>query len=103
MIMSLKKQFDEKNPVCKVTFKLDKEAVNSANQVNLAGDFNNWDINNLPMKKYKNGGFSVSVELKKGMEYEFRYVIDGTEWLNEPEADRYVPNVFHSDNSVIRI
>jgi 1,4-alpha-glucan branching enzyme len=99
--MSLKKHFDEKNPVCKVTFMLDKNAASSANRVNLAGDFNNWDIKNIPMKKIKGGEFSASVDLKKGREYEFKYLIDGKKWVNEPAADKQVANVFQSDNSVV--
>jgi 1,4-alpha-glucan branching enzyme len=98
--MSLKKKFDEKKPVCKVTFVLSNEITNSASRVNLAGDFNNWDIESIPMKKV-NGAFSVSVNLKKGMEYQFKYLIDGKEWLNENEADKMVPNPFHTDNSVV--
>lgn len=98
--MSLKKKFDEKKPVCKVTFVLSNEIANSASRVNLAGDFNDWDMESLPMKKVK-GTFSVSVSLKKGQEYQFKYLIDGREWLNEQEADKLVPNPFQSQNSVV--
>jgi 1,4-alpha-glucan branching enzyme len=99
--MSLKKQFDEKKRVCKVTFTLAKDIANSANQINLAGEFNNWDIESIPMKKLKGGEFSASVDLKQGREYEFKYIIDGKEWLNEPDADMFRSNVFLSDNSVV--
>ena len=53
------------------------------------------------MKKNKGGEFSTSIDLKQGMEYEFKYIKDGKEWLNEPGADMFVSNVFKSDNSVI--
>jgi 1,4-alpha-glucan branching enzyme len=99
--MSLKRQLDEKKLVCKVTFSLAKDVASSANRVNLAGDFNNWDIESIPMKKLKGGEFSVSVDLKKGREYEFKYLIDGKAWLNETEADKQVPNGFKSENSVV--
>ena len=99
--MSLKKHFDAKKHLCKVTFTLAKDISNSANHINLTGDFNNWDIESIPMKKLKGGEFSVSVVLKQGREYEFKYVIDGKEWLNEPDADMLVSNVFLSDNSVV--
>ena len=42
--MSLKKQFDSKKHLCKVTFTLAKDIADASNRVNLAGDFNNWDI-----------------------------------------------------------
>ena len=99
--MSLKKQFDEKNHVCKVTFTMTKETADTAKHINLAGDFNNWDMESIPMKKIKGGGFSASVNLIQGREYEFKYLIDGKIWLNEPEADMLVPNVFLSKNSVV--
>jgi 1,4-alpha-glucan branching enzyme len=99
--MSIIKHFDDKKHSCKVTFTLAKDIASSAKHINLIGDFNNWDIESIPMKKNKGGEFSASVDLKQGKEYEFKYLIDGKEWLNEPEADMFVSNVFLSDNSVV--
>jgi 1,4-alpha-glucan branching enzyme len=101
--MSLKKQYEEKKATCKVTFKLSKDDSNHANRVNLAGDFNNWDTENITMKKLKSGDFSASVVLEKGREYQFRYLTDDSTWLNEIEADKQVPNEFQSENSVVII
>lgn len=101
IIMSLKKQFFETKPVCKVTFKLTKDIVNSARKVNLAGDFNHWNTDSIPMKKLKGGEYTVTVALQKGKEYQFKYLIDGNSWLNEKEADKLVPNEFQTENSVI--
>ena len=103
MTMSMHKVFHKKNPVCKVTFKLNKEVATSAMQVNLVGDFNNWDKENLRMKKSKTGGFSIAVNLDIGKEYEFKYLIDKSIWLNEAEADKQVSNVFHGTNSVVTV
>ena len=99
--MSIKKQFDKNKPVCKVTFNLANSNTNNALRVNLAGDFNNWNIESIPMKKISNSGFSVSVDLKKGREYQFKYLVDGSTWLNETEADKHVTNIFQSENSVV--
>ena len=99
--MSLIKKYHETKPLCKVTFKLAKDIANFANQVYLAGEFNNWDVESIPMKRLKSGEFSVSLDLEKGKEYQFKYIIDGTAWLNETEADKFVPNEFQSENSVI--
>jgi len=101
--MSLKKQFLKTKPVCKVTFILANDIAVSAKKVNLSGDFNNWDIESIPMKKAKSGEFTASIELEKGKEYQFKYLIDGREWINEKEADKFVPNEFQSENSVIVI
>ena len=87
--------------VCKVRFALAKDIAASAKQVNLSGDFNNWNIENIPMLKSKSGEFSVSIDLEKGREYQFRYVIDSKYWINDMEADKFVPNEFYSENSVV--
>jgi 1,4-alpha-glucan branching enzyme len=99
--MSIKKQYTKSKSLCKVTFSLTKEQASSAGSVNLTGDFNDWDTESLPMKKSKNGEFTLSIELEAGREYHFKYLIDGKDWLNELEADRHVQNVFKSENSVI--
>lgn len=99
--MSLKKQFYAKKPVCKVTFKLPAEIATSANKINLAGDFNNWDTNSIPMKQTRGGEYSVSLDLPKGKEYQFKYLLDGNSWLNDNEADKLVSNEFQTENSVI--
>jgi 1,4-alpha-glucan branching enzyme len=99
--MSLKKQYNKSKSVCKVTFALAKDIAVSAKQVNLSGDFNNWDVKNLPMLKSKSGEYSVTINLEKDKQYQFKYIIDNKDWVNDMEADKFVPNVFHSQNSVI--
>ena len=53
------------------------------------------------MKKQKDGSFAVTLNLAKDSEYQFRYLINGSEWHNDWEADKYVPNPFSGDNSVV--
>jgi 1,4-alpha-glucan branching enzyme len=96
----LKKQVLKSKPVCKVTFTL-PEAI-KAESAFLVGDFNNWDEKATPMKLVKKSGqFSVSLDLEQGREYQFRYLVNGTEWHNDWHADKYVPNPFSGDNSVV--
>ena len=96
----LKKQYVKSKPVCKVTFTLPPQI--KAETAYLVGDFNNWDEKATPMKKAKKDGqFSVTLELDKDHEYQFRYLINGTEWHNDWNADKYVPNPFIGDNSVV--
>ncbi len=95
----LKKQVLKSKPVCKVTFTL-PEAI-KAESAYLVGDFNDWDEQATIMKKARNGHFSVTLELEKGREYQFRYLVNGTEWHNDWHADKYLPNPFSGDNSVV--
>ena len=95
----LKKQFLKSKPEVKVTFSL--PAAVQGETVFLVGDFNSWNESETPMKKQKDGSFSVTLNLAKGKEYQFRYLVNGTEWHNDWEADKYVPNPYSGDNSVI--
>lgn len=98
----IKKQFIKSKPVCKVTFTLPKESVETANEVAILGEFNNWDPKNaISMKKQKDGSFRTTVELETGKEYAFRYLIDGEKWENDMEADKYETTPFGSENSVV--
>lgn len=99
--MSITKDYNKKSLFCKVTFKLPVGTVNPESQVFIAGEFNNWDINSLPMKKENNGEFTASVDLEKGKEFQFKYIVDGREWINETGADRFITNEFNGENSVV--
>lgn len=95
----LEKTFPKGKTYCKVIFY--SPAQIKAETVHLVGDFNNWDEAITPMKKAKDGRFSVTMQLDLGKEYQFRYLVNGTEWHNDWEADKYAPNPFSGDNSVI--
>ncbi len=100
--MSLKKQYLKTRPICKVTFRLPQEAAKKADSANLVGDFNEWDPRKTPMKKLKNGAFTITLDLPVNREYQFRYFLDHRTWENDWEADRYVPSgVSNSENSVV--
>lgn len=86
----------------KVTFTVDKKHFPEAENVALIGDFNGWNPAANPMKKLKSGKFSADVTLEKGRDYQFRYLLDGTTYVNDEEADRYTHSgVGDSENGVI--
>jgi len=92
-----------KNGTCKVTFRLPKEAASDAREVAIVGDFNEWDQSQTFMTCQKNGDFKVTLEIPAGREYRFRYFIDGSRWENDWQADKYVPNDFGCDDSVLSL
>ena len=99
--MSLQKKFLKSSNVCTVTFCLPKIAVNGATEVKILGDFNEWNIDRgIPMIA-KNGEFKASVNLPCNEEYQFRYLIDNSNWENDWAADKYVSTPFGVDNSVV--
>lgn len=97
----LKKSYSKTGTVCRVTFKYGNEE--KAETAVLAGEFNGWSLQETPMKKLKDGSFSASLSLPAGQSYRFRYVLDGGVWVNDGEADGYVPNEYGEANSVLII
>ena len=45
--------------------------------------------------------FRITMKLEAGKEYRFRYLIDGSRWENDWSADRYVPNRYGTDDSLV--
>ena len=99
----LKKQYLKKSSSCKVTFRLPREAAPDAEMVTVVGDFNGWDKNGSQMQKLKNGDFKATLELPCCKEYRFRYFIDADRWENDWAADKYLPNQYGDDDSVVVI
>lgn len=65
-----------------VTFTYEDE---KAKTVYLVGTMNQWDKFATPMTK-KDGYFEVTLELFPG-EYEYKFLIDGKEWILDPNND----------------
>ena len=100
--MIIKKQYRKSRPVCKVTFGLPREMTESAVTAHIVGEFNGWDTKPTPMKKLKNGAFTVTIDLEQGREYQFRYLIDEIKWENALNADRYASTPYRGcSNSVV--
>ena len=100
--MSLSKQYLKTRPVSKVTFRLPATIAAGAGQAALVGEFNDWDPQATRMRRLKGGEFKVTVDLEVGREYQYRYLLDGTDWTNDDAADRYAPaGVPDAENSVV--
>lgn len=98
----MKKRYLKSKPVCKVTFELPKDAATSANKVNIVGEFNEWDSESTPMKRRKDGSFTITLDLATEREYQYRYLINGKKWENDWNADQYVPTPYgDGENSVV--
>jgi hypothetical protein len=100
----LKKQYIKSRKVCKVTFEVPKAELPEGVEietVHLAGNFNDWDPTATPMERRRGGVFRAVLELERGREYQFRYVVNGEHWFNDWHADAYVPGGFGEDNCVV--
>ena len=71
-----------------------------AQQVNVAGDFNAWEMTTLVLRK-TDGLWKITLELKPGA-YQYKFLVDG-EWVNDPNNVRTAPNEFGSLNNVLEV
>jgi 1,4-alpha-glucan branching enzyme len=96
------KKFYKSKTYCKVTFSLPKELTADAKSVLLLGDFNDWDPRQATkMKRLSTGQFKCTLDLEKGKTFHFKYWVDQTQWLNDPEADETAKDPFGGENSVV--
>jgi hypothetical protein len=93
----IQKTYFKTKDYCKVKFAF---KVENAETIEILGLNSDWE-NSVIMSKKKDGSFSADVNLPKDSKHEFKYLVNETEWINEPEADSTEPNVYGGTNSVI--
>lgn len=71
-----------------------------AQQVILAGSFNNWNEHYLKMDKVA-GGWQVRIDLPPGR-YEYKFIADGS-WLHDPANPDKIRNEHSTFNSVLQV
>jgi 1,4-alpha-glucan branching enzyme len=97
----MKRTYSQTGRACRVTFEMQPEE--SVQVAALCGEFNQWDPTKHPMKRRKDGCFSITLSLPAGQQFRFRYLLDGMYWTNDTAADAYVANPFGSEDSVVQI
>jgi hypothetical protein len=95
----VQKTYYKTKDYCKVKFSFKTD---EAETIAILGLNSDWQ-NSVTMSRKKDGSFSADVNLPKDSTHEFKYLVNETLWLNEPEADKEVPNEFGGSNSVIVI
>jgi len=69
--------------------------------VYIAGEFNGWDIQSLPMEKDRDGVWRSKVKLLPGR-YEYKLFADNAWVENLPDVET-VPNPFGTQNFIISV
>jgi 1,4-alpha-glucan branching enzyme len=102
--MAITKSYLSGKEFCRVTFTLPVSLSKTVKTAHVVGDFNNWDTGSDPMKQRKNGQFYLSLKLKSNKEYQFRYLLDGTTWKTDVQADGVIPAPYADQyNAIISI
>lgn len=70
-----------------------------AKEVSLVGDFCDWQGDECPMRRAKDGSWKKRLQLHPGR-YEYRFVVDG-HWWTDPENPARQQNPYGQDNSVL--
>jgi len=95
----VKKTYFKTKDYCKVKFSVEPENAETVGVYGLNGDWENAVI----LKKKKDGSFSGEVNLPKNSTHEFKYRVNESEWLDEPQADEHKPNEYGGTNNVIHV
>jgi hypothetical protein len=75
-----------------------------ARSVNLVGDFNDWDPHRFAMKDTTGeGNWQIAIRLKKGQVYTYNFLMDGQQWIADPNSLRQVDDGFGGKNSVLEL
>lgn len=72
-----------------------------ANEVLLAGEFNQWNGKNHSLKKKKLGAWEKTLMLTPGT-YEYKYIVDG-KWQEDPANHQNKMNSFGTYNNLLTV
>jgi 1,4-alpha-glucan branching enzyme len=73
-----------------------------AGKVYLAGEFNEWSPTATKMEKDDQGTWRVKIMLKPG-KYEYKFVVDDANWVEDPLNPETVSDPYGGQNSVITV
>lgn len=77
--------------------------INNAQTVSLVGDFNSWEPSECKLSDPDGDGtWTVEVPLKPGR-YQYGFIVDGSKWATDPDAERYAVDGFGSKNAIVKI
>lgn len=87
----------------KITFSLPAAALGEATEAVLLGDFNNWNLDKaIGLKVQADGTLAASIELEAGKSYQYKFLLNNGQWINDWAAHQYIHNAdFGVENSVV--
>ena len=76
---------------------------NSATSVAVAGSFNGWSTTATPMTKNADGVWTATVNNLAAGDYQYKFVVNGTEWILDPMNGNVVTEADENQNSAFYI
>jgi hypothetical protein len=74
----------------------------SARTVQVAGDFNGWNPSQTSLQQLPSGAWTVTLPLEPGR-YKYKFVVDGSTWIDDPFAVEQVDDGFGATNAVLDV
>jgi 1,4-alpha-glucan branching enzyme len=75
----------------------------SAHSVSVAGDFNGWSQAATPLKRNDSGLWFTEIVVPRGGHFEYKFIINGQRWLEDPSNGMKAPDNYGGLNSVVVI
>jgi 1,4-alpha-glucan branching enzyme len=75
----------------------------SARSVSVAGDFNGWNHVATPLTRNGSGLWSAEIVLPRAGRVEYKYIINGERWVEDPSNGMKAPDNYGGLNSVLVI
>ncbi len=75
----------------------------SAQSVSVAGDFNGWSKLATPLKRNESGLWFTEIVVPRAGRFEYKFIINGLRWIEDPSNGMKAPNNYGGLNSVLVI
>jgi serine protease AprX len=73
----------------------------SAQSVSVAGDFNGWSQVATPLKRNDSGLWATEIVVPGAGRFEYKFIINGQRWLEDPSNGMKAPDSYGGLNSVV--
>jgi hypothetical protein len=74
-----------------------------ARQVQVLGSWNDWQGPGLEMEQVEEGTWQAALPLLPGSQYQYKFLVDGARWLDDPANPRKAWDGFGGFNSVMAL
>ena len=75
----------------------------SAHSVSVAGDFNGWSHFATPLRRNTAGLWSTEIDVPRAGRFEYKFIVNGGRWIEDPSNGMKAPNNYGGLNSVLVI
>ncbi|NJC24555.1 DUF4332 domain-containing protein [Neolewinella antarctica] len=98
----IKTTYTKSKQAYKVTFELAAEQIGEKRDLRVLGSFNDWSWADGVALKFSKNKYTGHTELPAG-HYQFRYLADEDEWVNDPSVEGYTESGYGTKNCCLSL